>query len=613
MKNPDFEKPADANKNNMYEVTVVVTDSYGLTDTLAVRVEVTNTKEVGSVTFTVGTPRVGVPLTAMLEDPDGDETGHEWQWMVADEADGPVTDIDGATAATFTPRDSDLDKFLSVEVKYTDGKGKGEATGQLGTKVAPSAVPRFYDSADVDNRKVVTKFELELEENTAENENNKKEGEIFVVHRTDDPATVLRYAVGGADAASFQVITDADANTVKLQAQGPLDIEEKASYAVTVTATDSDGNSATLPVTVTVTPIDEEPVVILSGLVISGISVAHYEENRVDAVGTYMADGPMAGRATLSLAGGDGGDFMLTRDGVLQFRSSPNYEMPMDADTDNTYQVTVKANDGTYMATKNVTVMVTDVEELGTLSGDSRHSYMENGEDAVATYTPSGPDTATWSLEGTDKGYFTITDGMLKFRNSPNYEMPRGQAMSATNTNIYMVTVKAKAGGEMDEIMVTVTVNNVDELGTLSGDSSHNYMENSDDAVGTYTADGATWSLGGADMGDFTITGGILNFRSAPDFEMPMGGSDNDSNTYMVTVMAEAGGEMATQDVTVTVTNVDEPGTVTLMPMPPIVGTEINADLTDPDNVTETAPSRGSGPSPWKWTDPLQTSAWQPR
>ena len=27
MKNPDFEKPADANKNNVYEVTVVVTDS----------------------------------------------------------------------------------------------------------------------------------------------------------------------------------------------------------------------------------------------------------------------------------------------------------------------------------------------------------------------------------------------------------------------------------------------------------------------------------------------------------------------------------------------------------------------------------------------------------
>ena len=608
VENPDFEKPADANKNNVYEVTVVVTDSDGLTDTLAVRVEVTNAEEDGVVTFTVGQPRAGVPLTAMLEDPDGDETGHEWQWMVADSSGATGTAIDGATAATFTPRDSDLAKFLSVEVKYTDGKGKDEATGQVGTPpiaVAASAAPRFYDSADAGNRKVVTKFELELVENTAENKDTKMEGEIFVVDRTDDVATVLRYAVGGADAASFKVITGpAGSGTVKLQAQGPLDIEEKASYAVTVTATDSDGNSATLPVTITVTPVDEMPVVTLSGLAISGISVAHYEENRVDSVGTYMANGPMAGRATLSLTGDDVGDFMLDRDGMLKFRSSPNYEMPMDADTDNTYKVTVKANDGTYMAIKNVTVMVTDVEELGTLFGNSRHSYMENGEDAVATYTPSGPDTATWSLEGTDKGYFTITGGMLKFRNSPNYEMPRSQALSDTNTNIYMVTVKAEAGGEMDEIMVMVTVGNVDELGTLSGDSSHNYMEKSDDAVGTYTADGsmadmATWSLSGADMGDFTITGGILNFRSAPDFEMPMGGSDNDSNTYMVTVKAEAGGEMATQDVTVTVTNVEEPGTVTLMPMAPSVDTEISADLTDPDNVTD-------GTVTWQWSKSME-------
>ena len=47
VKNPDFEKPMDANKNNVYEVTVVVTDSDDLTDTLAVRVEVTNAKEAG--------------------------------------------------------------------------------------------------------------------------------------------------------------------------------------------------------------------------------------------------------------------------------------------------------------------------------------------------------------------------------------------------------------------------------------------------------------------------------------------------------------------------------------------------------------------------------------
>ena len=45
--------------------------------------------------------------------------------------------------------------------------------------------------------------------------------------------------------------------------------------------------------------------------------------------------------------------------------------------------------------------------------------------------------------------------------------MPRGQALSATNTNIYEVTVKAEAG-EMGEIMVTVNVDNVEELGAVT-------------------------------------------------------------------------------------------------------------------------------------------------
>ena len=52
----------------------------------------------------------------------------------------------------------------------------------------------------------------------------------------------------------------------------------------------------------------------------------------------------------------------------------------------------------------------------------------------------------------------------------------------------------------------------------------------------------------------------MLKFSSAPDYEAPMGGAANDSNTYMVTVMAEAGGEMEMMAVTITVDNVDELG-----------------------------------------------------
>ena len=56
---------------------------------------------------------------------------------------------------------------------------------------------------------------------------------------------------------------------------------------------------------------------------------------------------------------------------MLTFVRAPNYENPADAGMDNTYMVTVKATDGTYMDTHGVTVMVTDVGELGMLAGES--------------------------------------------------------------------------------------------------------------------------------------------------------------------------------------------------------------------------------------------------
>ena len=68
--------------------------------------------------------------------------------------------------------------------------------------------------------------------------------------------------------------------------------------------------------------------------------------------------------ATWTLGGDDAGDFMFSG-GMLTFRSSPDYENPMDADRDNVYMVTIMADDGTYMDTRDVRVMVTNVVEPG--------------------------------------------------------------------------------------------------------------------------------------------------------------------------------------------------------------------------------------------------------
>ena len=53
---------------------------------------------------------------------------------------------------------------------------------------------------------------------------------------------------------------------------------------------------------------------------------------------------------------------------MLTFSSTPNYEAPTDANTDNVYSVTVVANDGSSTAMLNVTVTVTNVDERGTVT-----------------------------------------------------------------------------------------------------------------------------------------------------------------------------------------------------------------------------------------------------
>ena len=74
----------------------------------------------------------------------------------------------------------------------------------------------------------------------------------------------------------------------------------------------------------------------------------------------------------------------------------------------------------------------------------------------------------------------------------------------------------------------------------------------------------------------------MLSFKKSPDYEMP--GDDGPDNMYAVTVQAtDADRRMGTKPVTVTVTNVDEPGVVTLSARQPMAGVPLTATITDPD------------------------------
>ena len=91
----------------------------------------------------------------------------------------------------------------------------------------------------------------------------------------------------------------------------------------------------------------------------------------------------------------------------------------------------------------DVTVTVTPVNEPPTVTGDAAVSVDENTEAFSLAYTASDPEgdstTFTWSLSGTDGRDFSIdrNEGILTFRNTPNYESPA----DGNRDNEYLVTV----------------------------------------------------------------------------------------------------------------------------------------------------------------------------
>ena len=152
----------------------------------------------------------------------------------------------------------------------------------------------------------------------------------------------------------------------------PADADRDNVYLVTVRASDGALHNDRM-VAVTVQNVDEAPVIMRGGLSISGAQSTDFAENGTDAVATFTARGPMKDMASWTLEGADAMYFSLgAAMGAmteLRFRSAPDYEMPRgmarsDANT-NTYMLTLKAGDGAYMAARDVTVMVANVDEDG--------------------------------------------------------------------------------------------------------------------------------------------------------------------------------------------------------------------------------------------------------
>ena len=484
---PNYESPGDSGGNNVYEVTVVVTDSKSNTDEQDVTVKVTNMEETGMVTLSTLQPRVDFPVTATLTDPDNITAGSvSWQWYRGqniDTADLPeecaaatANDcaIKNATSDTYTPVVADIGDTLNAVATYTDGSpNEGDAKDVVGEPAANAVLadtrnkaPVFPDQdAEMEGRQ--TDQELMIGESVpAIGDRSATElvrtigGPVVATDSitANDGMTedeTLTYSLGGPDAASFTI----DRSTAQLSTKVELDKEGKDTYTVTVTATDPSGETATVTVTIKVTNLDEAPMIMVGGLAISGMARVDYAENGTGMVATYTATGPDAASAAWTLEGDDAGDFMISA-GMLTFMSSPDYENPADANTDNTYMVTVKADDGTYMDTHGVTVTVTSVDEDGTVTLSSQAPRVgveitadladPDGSVTGETWQWASSDTADGTFApivgATDASYMPVAVDEGKFLQArASYTDGHGIGKTATSASTGMVAAAEPA------------------------------------------------------------------------------------------------------------------------------------------------------------------------
>ena len=327
-----------------------------------------------------------------------------------------------------------------------------------------------------------------------------------------------------------------------------------------VSLNDGSQSSSSAQFTVTMATLNSAPTV-------TSASSTTFAENATGTVYTVTGTDPDAGTTlSYSISGTDAALFDINSStGAITFKASPNYESPSDIGTNNVYDITVTASDGTLTNNKAVTITVTNVDDIapaftsattGTAAENQNQLYTAVATDTVdfttgvVTYSLKAGtgDVASLSINSSS-GVVTLTSGNLDYETKSSYSF---------------TVIATDATGNTREQAVTITVTNVNEAPTVTSASSTTFAENATGTVYTVTGtdpDAGTtlsYSISGTDAALFDINSstGAITFKASPNYESPSDIGTN--NVYDITVTASDGTLTNNKAVTITVTNVDD-------------------------------------------------------
>ena len=339
----------DYETKSRYDVIVRVEDGQGGSNTIAVRINLTDQEE------SPGTPDApsvsaasSTSLAVTWDEPANtgpDINDYDVQYREGDSGGfRSWTHNSADRTATITGLTPGTSYQVQVLARSPEGTSDWSESGTGSTD--SNQLPTFTDGSGATRT---------LAENTT---GVKDVGDPVVA--ADPEMTTLTYALEGTHADSFSI--DSRSGQLKTRSGRIYDFEALSRYSVNVKATDGHGGESSIPVSIALTDVNEAPV-------FTGEATLEAPENQSFA-GSVAADDLDGGDAITDYTitgGSDRTRLEINSGGVLTFKDAPNFENPTDSGRNNSYIVVVTVTGGTggraMTATQTITVTLTDENE----------------------------------------------------------------------------------------------------------------------------------------------------------------------------------------------------------------------------------------------------------
>ena len=333
------------------------------------------------------------------------------------------------------------------------------------------------------------------------------------------------------DSFTFSMTSD----EISITSEGTLtfvtapDYENQKVFTATVTVTDTEDNSATQDITVNVSNVNDNSPVITSE---ASFTIAENEKT-IGAIVVTDADNETDGDNNINYSV-SGSELEISLAGVLGFVTAADFE------TKNTYTATITVDDGVFSATQDITINVTNVNDVAPeFTSNSIFTAAEN-QTAIGTVTATDVegDDITFTVSGSELAINSAGD--LIFVEAPDFE----------TKDTYTAILTASDGINSSNQNITVNITNVNDVAPVfTSEATLSGAENQT-SIGTVTAtdvegDDITFTISGSEL-EIT-SAGVLTYVDAPDYET--------KTSYEAVITASDGINSTTQDIIVNVIN----------------------------------------------------------